>query len=54
VVEKKEGSASDNEAFVTIHALAATSSGTWIVDSGATCHMCNARNLFIEMRFHSK
>jgi len=47
VVEKKEGSTSDNKTFVTIHALAATSR---IVGSGATCHMCNDRNLFIEMR----
>jgi len=35
---------------VTIHALAATSSGSWIVDSGATCHMCNDRKLFVDMR----
>jgi len=47
---KKEDPGSDNEAFMTIHALAATSSGSWIVDSGATCHMCNDRKLFVDMR----
>ena len=47
VAEKKESPGSDDEVFVTIHALAATSSGTWIVDSGATCHMCN---LLVDMR----
>ena len=34
------------------HALS-TSTGlydSWIVDSGATCHMCNDRSLFIELR----
>ena len=35
---------------VTIYALAATSRGTWIVDSGATCHMYNDKNLFIDLR----
>ena len=47
---KKEDPGSDNEAFVTIHALAGSSSGSWIVDSGATCHMCNDRTLFVDMR----
>ena len=50
VAEKKETPGSDGDAFVTIHALAATFSGTWIVDSGATCHMCNDKNLFTDMR----
>ena len=50
VAEKKEIPGSDGDAFVTIHALAATSSGTWIVDSGATCHMCNDKNLFTDMK----
>ena len=50
VAEKKEIPGSDGDVFVTIHALAAISSGTWIVDSGATCHMCNDKNLFTDMR----
>jgi hypothetical protein len=28
------------------HALSATSRGNWIIDSGATCHMCNDKELF--------
>ena len=55
--EKREPPSNDGEAFVTIHALAATSRGSWIVDSGATCHMCNDKNLFVDLRhllLHSK
>ena len=48
--EKREPPSNDGEAFVTIHALAATSRGSWIVDSGATCHMCNDKNLFVDLR----
>ena len=50
VAEKKEIPCSDGDVFVTIHALAAISSGTWIVDSGATCHVCNDKNLFTDIR----
>ena len=50
VVKKKETPGSDGEAFVTIHALVATFSGTWIVNLGATCHMCNDKNLFTDTR----
>ena len=50
VAKKKETPDSDGGAFVTIHALAATFSRTWIVDLGATCHMCNDKNLFTDMR----
>ena len=38
------------EALVTMHALAATSKSSWIVDSGATCHMCNNKYLFAELQ----
>ena len=31
------------------HALAATSKDIWIVDSGATCHMCNDETFFSEL-----
>ena len=32
------------------HALTTTSRGSWIVDSGATCHMSNDEALFVELR----
>ncbi len=32
------------------HALAATFKGSWIIDSGATCHICNDETLFRELR----
>ena len=41
---------SEGEALVTTHALTASSRGNWIVDSGATCHMCNDKSLFSEFR----
>lgn len=50
MAKKKKHPSSDGEAFVTIHALAATSRGSWIVDSGATCHMCNDKKLFVDLR----
>ena len=49
-VNKKREPSSDGEAFVTTHAFAATSRESWIVDSGATCHMCNDKSLFIDLR----
>ena len=48
--EGREGSGSDGEVLVTTHALATTSRAGWIVDSGATCHMCNDEAHFIELR----
>ena len=50
VTEKREPPSDNGEAFVTIHALTATSRGSWIVDSGATCHMCNDKNLFVDLK----
>ena len=43
-------SRSDGEALVTTHALASVSRGSWIVDSGATCHMCNDEAFFVEQK----
>ena len=40
---------SDEEALVVGYALSATSKNLWIVDSGATCHMCNDKSLFREL-----
>ena len=34
--------------MVTTHALSIVSRGKWIVDSGATCHMCNDREQFVD------
>ena len=28
------------------HALSASATSNWIIDSGATCHMCNDKTLF--------
>ena len=39
-------SSSEDDALVVCHALSARSKDNWIVDSGATCHMCNDQNLF--------
>ena len=36
--------------MVTTHAFSAVSRGKWIVDSGATCHMCNDREQFIDFK----
>ena len=47
--DTKEQVSSDDEALVVCHALSATSRGNWIVDSGATCHMCNDKKLFTEL-----
>ncbi len=39
---------SDDEAIIVFsHALSATSKDNWIIDSGATCHMCNNEKLNI-------
>ena len=45
----KESSDSDEEALVVGYAISATSKNLWIVDSGATCHMCNDKSLFSEL-----
>ena len=47
----KSSSSSDNDAF---HALSATSTGNWIVDSGATCHMCNNAKMFAKFKSFKK
>ena len=49
-----DSSSSDSESvgLVARHALSASTGrhDSWIVDSGATCHMCNDRKLFVELR----
>ena len=40
---------SGSESLVVEHeALSAGFASNWIVDSGATCHMCNSRSLFVK------
>ena len=52
--KQRDSSSSDSESIglVVRHALPvslnAGSHDSWIVDSGATCHMCNDRRLFVE------
>ncbi len=46
---EQESSDSESSGFVATHALSASNSrerDTWIVDSGATCHMCHDRAIF--------
>ena len=52
--KRQDSNSSDSESagLVVSHALSASSSSehnTWIVDSGATCHMCHDRELFTEL-----
>ena len=39
----------DSDALVVSHALQTGSTGNWIVDSGATCHMCSNKKLFVDL-----
>ena len=46
---------SDEDALVVGHAFAARTSADWIIDSGATSHMCTSRHLFTDYRcLHEK
>ena len=47
---KRDHPGSDGEVFIIIHALAATSTESWIIDSRTTCHMYNDEKLFINLR----
>ena len=54
-VRQRDSNSSEGESvgLVVRHALSANVSSrrdNWIVDSGATCHMCNDRELFAELR----
>ena len=44
--EDDSSSSSDCNALVVSHALSASATSNWIIDSGATCHMCNDKMLF--------
>ena len=38
------------DALVVSHALQSGSAGNWIVDSGATCHMCSNKKFFVDLQ----
>ena len=53
-VRQRDSSSSDSDSigFMVNHVMSASSTGhlnDWIVDSGATCHMCNDDKLFVEL-----
>ncbi len=45
----KRGSSSENDALIAEQALQVRGVGSWIIDSGATCHMCADEKLFTEL-----
>ena len=49
VTKEESSSSSDKEALLVGQVFSVTSQGNWIVDSGATCHMCNDQELFGEL-----
>ena len=54
-VRRKDSSSSDSDCIglMVNHMMSASSTSRlsdWIVDSGATCHMCNDDKLFVELR----
>ena len=52
-----DSSDSDETGLLVVHALSSkvnispglSTSGKWIIDSGATCHICNNRSSFVEL-----
>ena len=50
-MKRRVSSSSDsqNAGLVVSHVLSAGQRDGWIVDSGATCHMCSDRRLFVEL-----
>ena len=53
-IQKVEDGSSDSDALVVFHALSVSSSNTWIIDSGATCHMCNNAKMFAKFKSFTK
>ena len=49
VSQKSISSDDENDALIATHALQAGSVGNWIVDSGATCHMCSNKKMFVDL-----
>jgi len=48
--QSKKEQQSSQDAMLITNALVAKSKDDWIVDSGATCHMCNDRRMFTEFK----
>ena len=48
--QSKKGQQSSHNAMVIGNALVARSRNDWIVDSGATSHMCNDRSMFMDLK----
>ena len=38
------------DGLVVTHVLMTGHTGNWIVDSGATCHMCASKDLFVDLQ----
>ena len=51
-ISAEDENSSEGESTVVTHALSAESTlrDQWILDSGATCHMCNQENLFVNLK----
>jgi len=49
VRQREDSSGSESDALVVGQALSASATNNWIVDSGATCHMCNNDKLFVNI-----
>ena len=45
-----ENNTKRTDALIAFHALSADSRCNWIVNAGATCHMCNNRKMFANFR----
>jgi len=50
VRQREDSSGSESDALVVGQALSASATNNGIVDSGATCHMCNNDKLFVNIR----
>lgn len=50
VAASNRSSDEESDALVVTLALQAGCTGNWIVDSGATCHMCNNKKLFTHLQ----
>jgi hypothetical protein len=48
--EEEDSSSTSDDALVAFHALSAKSNGNWIVNSGATWHMCNNDKMFAKFK----
>ena len=47
---KKPTSDEEGDVLIVTHALQAGLAGNWIVDSGATCHMCTNKKMFVDLK----